>query len=56
MSFDTNEEVKNYFVIFHKIDKNQIVLVCIVENEDIAIQFCKDHEEFCYFKRDEVLV
>ena len=47
--------VKNYYLIFEKKRANLGALFCVVENEEVAIQFCRDNEDFYNMAREDVL-
>ena len=44
-------ENNSYYLIFHKENDNLGNFVCIVENEEIAKQFCKDFPEYYYLQK-----
>ena len=50
MNFET--EIRDYYLVFQKDCEGRGHFVFIVENEDTAIQFCKDNNNFYYMSRD----
>ena len=48
-------ENNSYYIIFHKVGDGLGNFVCIVENEEIAKQFCRDFTEYYYLRRDILL-
>lgn len=48
-------DIRNYYVIFEKTNINEGRFVCVVGDEDVAIQFCKDHPNYYYMERNKCL-
>ena len=47
-------ENNSYYIIFHKENESLGNFVCIVENEEIAKQFCRDFPDYYYLRRDYI--
>ena len=43
---------KNYWLIFEEIEKGVGKMICIVSDEDIAKQFCRDFKGYYYMPRE----
>ena len=41
----------SYYLIFHKENESLGNFVCIVENEEIAKQFCRDFPDYYYLQK-----
>lgn len=55
-----SNEGRNYWVIFEIVEKkdtNNVVgkMLCVVDDQDVAMQFCKDHKNFYYMSREALL-
>jgi hypothetical protein len=54
-----NNEERNYWVIFEIVEKKDDncvgKMVCVVGDEEVAMQFCKDHKNFYYMSREVLL-
>lgn len=48
-------KITNYYLIFKVVGENKGEMVCIVSDEDVAIQFCRDFKEFYYLERERIV-
>lgn len=51
----SENEIRNYWIIFRQVKNGVGEMVCVVGDEDVAIQFCRDFKDHYYMSREECL-
>lgn len=46
-----NDNIYNYCLIFEKDCEGKSHFLFVIEKEEVAMQFCKDHADFYYITR-----